>query len=57
MPYAARNRLLGEEFKESMVRSQGFLEVIGRGGKGSNKVSFGAGTGLGTADAGGLWTV
>jgi len=56
MPYA-RNRLLGEEFKESMVWSQGILEVIGRGGKTVNQGAFGADVGLGAADAGGMWSV
>jgi hypothetical protein len=57
MPYATRDGFLGEEFKESLVRSQGILEVIGRGGEAVNQEAFGADIVMGAADAGGMWSV
>jgi hypothetical protein len=57
MPYAARNGFLGEEYKGSVVRSQGFLEFIRRGGEEINQEAFGASVGLGAAFEGGVWQV
>ena len=57
MPYATRNGFLGEEFKESVVWSQGFLEFIRRGGEEINQEAFGAGVVVGAAFEGGVWEV
>jgi hypothetical protein len=57
MPYAARNRFFGEEFKESLVLSQGFLEFIRRGGEEINQEAFGASVGMGATFEGGVWEV
>jgi hypothetical protein len=52
-----RPNWVGEEFKESLVWSQGFLEFIRRGGEEINQGAFGASVGMGATFEGGVWEV